>query len=703
MKHRKLHPFVWLLGTTLAAAGLPATSSEPVRSQAVEARTIVGYETATPGAVLMVGLELRMKPGWHTYWTNPGDSGQATTWELRGPSGTGVEPFAWPLPERIVSGPLVSYGYHGRVVFLREVRLPKNLPSQGTVLLESDVTWLECAELCIPGKATLRLPLRLGLQNVVHPQHQNGLVQAERLTPRPAPPHWRFRPSLEKDRASFELRGSGPLKVEYFFPNHEVRLAFAETQKFTTSSDGIVGVLPVDPAAGSPKTLAGVLVVRSGTERVGYLLSVGNSPGRDGLGLLSAIVFAFLGGLILNLMPCVLPVLSIKVQSLLARSGESRAQSLLHGGFLALGVILSFWAMAAVILLGRAGGESLGWGFQLQSPIIVATLAGVMLLFALNLMGVFEVGAALQRSGSQVHGTGLWGSFLTGVLAVIVAAPCTAPFMGAALGFALVQSVPVALGVFTALALGLAFPYLLLSAFPSWLGFLPKPGAWMDTLRKSMGFLLAAAVAWLVWLLGRLVGVDAMGTLLGSLLLLSAAAWVYGHLVQNATARPRARVAAGVVAGLAVGGALLLGVLSTGTEATPQNRASSGSLIAWEPYAEQKVSSLRASGRAVFVDFTADWCLSCKVNERTSLETAAVSRRMRELDVVALRADWTRHDPAITRAIEAHGRSGVPLYVVYPRGGGEPFLLPEVLTEAMVLRALERASQAKGRPAAALP
>ena len=685
-------PLVSLLVFALLQ-GLGATASTVGGSKVVDVRVLMGQVGARPGSDILLGLQLRMKPGWHTYWQNPGDSGQPTTWAVRGPEGTMAGPVRWPTPERLPAGPLMSYGYKTETVLLREVRIPKNLAPGTNLSLISDVTWLECADVCLPGKARLRLEIPIQAGAGPDRAHQNLLLSYEKRVPKPLPPAWTWEPKFSSTQVSFVLRKAGSLDPVYFFPAPGVRLAFAEAQVFSREGNDLRATLRPDPAAGPITALAGVLVFRTGEGLHAYRLQPEDAS--DGLNLWGALLFAFIGGLVLNLMPCVLPVLSIKVQGLLLRSGESRAQSMLHGGMLTAGVLGSFWLMAGAILFARAGGESLGWGFQLQSPPIVTALAAVMLLFALNLMGVFEVGTTIQKAGARGGSSGLWGSFLTGVLAVVVAAPCTAPFMGAAIGFAVVQPALVALGVFTALGLGLAFPYILLSAFPNLLRFLPRQGAWMDTLKKSMGFLLATAVAWLVWLLGRLSGVDAIGFLLGALLVLAAAAWLYGHAVQNPTASTRARRMAGGIALLLAALGLYLGTLAARLQAAPGPQTSSSpSHIQWEPFSPARLSALRAEGEPVFLDFTADWCLSCKVNERTSLETEAVGRQMKKLGVTAMRADWTRRDPVITGAIQSFGRSGVPLYAVYPRGKvRSAFLLPEVLTESIVLRALERAGR----------
>lgn len=669
----------------LAPASLSARASAPQRSQAVSARLVTGHDSVRPGDSVLVGLHLRMKPGWHTYWTNPGDSGLATKFAITLNAGT-VGPLRWPAPHKIPAGPLMSYGYHDETVLLREIKIPAEFTGK-TIEIKAQTNWLECADICLPGKATLSLDLPVGTQNRLDPEHQGLLVRFEKQLPRPMPPGWQWSVKRNGPRYEVRLSGASGAEFEHFFPAPGVTIAHPAVQS-ARSQDGVLHLqLEQDSALPPAQAISGVLRLRGEHGPVSY--EVAPRAAASLVEVLSALLLAFAGGLILNLMPCVLPVLSIKVQSLMSRAGQSRSVSLAHGLVLAAGVLVSFWAVAIAMLVARAGGQELGWGFQLQSPGMVVALAAVMLLFALNMLGVFEVGTRLQSAGSNSHKDGLGASFMTGVLAVVVAAPCTAPFMGAALGFALVAPAWIALGVFTALGLGLAAPYILLSAFPNATRILPKPGAWMETLKQFMGFLLVGAVAWLVWILGRLAGVDAIGLALGCLLLLAVSAWLYGRVLQRGPTGRTRRILALVSALLFLGGALLLGARAAQAKAAANTAVPKNGLIDWQPYSPEDIAAARRSGKNVFLDFTADWCLSCKVNEQVVLETNTIRDAFEKHSVLAMRADWTRNDPQITAAIRALGRTGVPLYVIYAADAtAPPVLLPEVLTTGIVLDAL---------------
>jgi len=417
-------------------------------------------------------------------------------------------------------------------------------------------------------------------------------------------------------------------------------------------------------------------------------------PGATDLTLLLALVFAFAGGLILNLMPCVFPVLSLKVVGFVHVAHNDSFRIRRHGLAFAAGVLVSFWILAGLLLVLRAGGQGLGWGFQLQQPFFVAALTLLLFAMSLNLLGVFEVGSSLIGAAGRFDSrSGYQGSFLSGVLATVLATPCSAPFMGAALGYALVQPPAASLLVFTLLGLGMATPYLLLSFAPWLLRALPRPGAWMETLRQAMAFPLLATVIWLVWVFGQQVGNDAVLELLGAVLLVGIGVWIGGHFAGARTRAGRLTVhgatAACLLAGLAVAGVAADRPLAA---ACTSNETGDG--VNWVPYDAARLAALRTEGRAVFLDFTAAWCLSCKVNERLALSTEAVRDKIRDLDVVAMRGDWTNRDPAITNVLESFGRSGVPLYVIYPRGrDSAAVVLPAILSAEIVLDALDRAAE----------
>lgn len=410
------------------------------------------------------------------------------------------------------------------------------------------------------------------------------------------------------------------------------------------------------------------------------------SAGGNLAGLFVAIGAAFLGGLILNLMPCVLPVVSLKVLGFVQQAGNDSKRACWHGIAFTAGVVMSFLVMAGVLLALRAGGEAIGWGFQLQNPTVVALLTFVFVLLALNLLGVFEVGMGLTRLGGKTSAlSGHGRSFGDGILAAVVASPCTAPFMGAALGFSLSQPPLLALSIFASLGLGLASPYLVLAFRPSLLRWVPKPGAWMERLKQILAFPLLAAAVWLLWVFGLQTGPSAMALLVGGLLLAGLAAWVYGSWA-TPVSPPRVRKIAQVVAVLllvaAVGAALRQGGAATGESGGVKLTAG------WEDFSPERLAELRATGEPVFIDFTAAWCITCHWNKRSVLDTARVRAGFAEKGVTLLQADWTRQDETIARVLQEYGRQSVPLYL-YFNGEEEPVILPEILTTDLVLRALK--------------
>jgi thiol:disulfide interchange protein DsbD len=398
-----------------------------------------------------------------------------------------------------------------------------------------------------------------------------------------------------------------------------------------------------------------------------------------------ALGFAFIGGILLNLMPCVFPVLGIKVMGFVEHAhGEQRSMRL-QGWIFSAGVLASFLALAGLMLLLRAGGAQLGWGFQLQSPAVVMLLAALFFVLALNLSGVFEWGAFAQSMTSSVSARGRYAdAFLAGVLASVVATPCTAPFMGAAVGFTLTQSAANALAVFAMLGVGMALPVLLLAHFPALLRRLPRPGPWMETFKQVLAFPLYATVAWLTWVLGAQSGNDAVLALLAGLVLVAMAAWMYGRFEHSSTPWRAAVALLLAAAGLAVAWPAPQGAAAASSASARPGE------IAWQEWSPEKVAQLRAQGKAVFVDFTAAWCVTCQVNKRVALNNDEVVRAFADRDVVALRADWTRHDPRITATLSGMGRNAIPVYALYLPGEPQPRLLPEVLTPGIVLAEISR-------------
>jgi thiol:disulfide interchange protein/DsbC/DsbD-like thiol-disulfide interchange protein len=675
----------------LAAFLLPSGASAVTRH--VQATLVSELESIRPGVPLTVAIRLQMDEGWHTYWKNPADSGLPTRMSWRLPEGLTAGELQWPRPERLAAPPLVSYGYEGDVLLPVEITVAPTLKAGTQVELAGRVDWLECREACIPGKADLALVLPVRAETPRPSALATRFAETRARVPMPSG-DWKVEARSSGDALVLSFDRAGAVAREaYFFASEPQVLEYAAPQALRRSGSTNVLHLARDPNGPKDlKRLRGVLVTDVSGRTVALEVDAPVVAGarafagderRVEAGLPLALALAFLGGLVLNLMPCVLPVLSLKVLAFVKQAGEER-RTWRHGVAFTAGVLVSFWALAGLLLALRAAGEQVGWGFQLQSPAFVVFLAALFCLLALNLFGVFEVGTSLIAAGNlTARRSGLAASFGSGALATIVATPCTAPFMGSALGFGLSQPPAVSLLVFTSLALGMAAPYLLLSFHPGWLRFVPRPGAWMESFKQLMGFFLMATVAALVWLFGRQVGVDGMAALLAALVAVSLGAWVYGRAA--AWECPRRRLAGSVAAVALVTLGLVAGLSRAGASAAA---AEGGD---WEPWSAERVAELRAGGRPVFVDFTADWCLTCQVNERVALRDSDVQARLRERGVVPMRADWTRHDPRITEALAAHGREGVPLYVLYDGpADAPPIVLPEVITPGIVLDALDR-------------
>lgn len=676
---------------------IPALAA-PVRTPHVEAELVAERTAVAPGEPLTVALRLKMIPEWHTYWRNPGDSGAPTTLAWRLPPGFEAGEIHWPYPRRLPAGPLMNYGYEGEVLLLARVTPPRDLVPGTPVTLAAKATWLVCSrEHCIPEDGELALTLPVAPDAGEDPRWAKPIAVARAALPAPpgALAGWTLAARGEAGSVTLALAPPADVALRnvYFFPFEQGKIEPAAPQPLTRAEDSgyrlklasamqpvgeftrLAGVL-VSPQGFGPATGARAVTIDvpiAGAVTAGPALRVTAESASLGLGLglVLALVFAFAGGLVLNLMPCVLPVLTIKVLGFAGRNDDARARRR-YGLVYAAGVIVSFWLLAAALLALRAFGTELGWGFQLQSPVAVAALALFFFALALNLSGVFEVGVLLpgRLAGWRARRPALdW--FGSGVLAVIIASPCTAPLMGAALGYAIVESGWRAFAVFTALGLGMALPYVLLAWFPAWLARVPKPGAWMVRLKQALAFPLYGTVVWLAWVLGQQAGLDAVVWLLAGFVVLGAAVWLAGL--------PRARIAAVAAAIFA------LAVAIPATRTAPPAIAGDPS---WQPFSAAKVAALAAAGKPVFVDFTAAWCVTCQVNKRLVLGRADVLAAFRARGVELVRADWTRRDDEITRALAALGRNGVPLYVLY-KPGRAPVLLPEVLTCERVLAALQ--------------
>lgn len=695
----------WTLAAGTAFWGLASVVSAAL-PQSPRARVDLVSEQAaiTPGGAVWLGIRQRIAPGWHTYWINPGDSGEPLSMEWALPAGFRVEPIAWPHPERIPVGPAMSHGYTDEAVLLVRVTAPADLTPGKLVTLGGRASLLVCEKICIPEEKDLALTLPVQTGPAAASPDAPLIARARRAVPLPSP--WPATVSVSPERVvlSLDARGLAANRVSdaWFYPTEWGLVEPSAPQEARVDARGITVVMtrgalptagagPVDGVLVVKERLAGQLVSQSFAVRGALSATAGGASSSGGPSILGAVGLALLGGLILNLMPCVLPVLSVKALALLQHADASAGSMRRHGLAHTAGVLACFAVLAGALLALRAGGAGIGWGFQLQSTVMVATLAYLFFALALSLSGALVLGGRLAGLGSSLAARpGYAGSFFTGALVAVAATPCTAPFMGVATGFALTQPLAVALPIFLALGAGLALPFLLLSVAPGWRRRLPRPGPWMEGLKQLLAFPLYATVAWLVWVASAEAGSRAAAAILAGLVLIGFAAWLHG--VGRATTERGRRLSA-AVALLSVAGALALVPIGLGDPAPPRDAAAAGALTG-EPWSPRRVAEARAAGQPVFVNFTAAWCITCLVNERVALRSPAVAEAFARRGVVYLKADWTNRNADIAAALEGLGQSGVPLYVVYPgpragAGSAPPVVLPPILTERTVLDAIE--------------
>jgi thiol:disulfide interchange protein len=693
----------------LFAFALPlraATSSADVEHLRVQ--LVLPQSELYPAGANHSGLYFKLESGWHIYWQNAGDSGEPPNLRWTLPDGVTATPLQFPAPKRLPLGPLMDFGYENEVVFPFSFTVALSV-KPGPATLDAKVSWLVCREVCIPGKAELEEKVQLAAQTpealttsaVDQALWQRGVDALPK--PLPAADKVVFQPTSTGFRLGIE---TGKRETQAaFFPSEQSVLDNPFPQQLTPTPKGLILDVKKDAnLATNPAQLNGVLELSGGRN---YVLSAvpGTiaplAPSFSFAGLARIVALAFLGGLLLNLMPCVFPVLFLKGLALVNSGSEERHKLRTHGFVYTAGIVVSFWILVAALLTLRTAGSGLGWGFQFQSPIFLALMASLLFFLGLSLAGQFELGLSLTSAGGSLAAKqGYTGSFFTGVLAVVVATPCTGPFMAAAIGYALAQPAGITFAVFTALALGLAAPYLALSLQPAWTRLLPRPGVWMDVLKQAISIPIFLTVIWLAWVLAQAYGAALVGVVLVGFLLLAIAGWFLGRWPAQRWSTTVAALFVLAVIGISVFGQRL----AIGPASTADQPESANSTVAndWQPWSADAVSRYQSQGRPVFVDFTASWCLSCQVNERVALRQPAVQQAFANANVVLLKADWTRHDEAITQALTALGRSGVPAYVLYVPGQTSPRLLPEVLTPGIVTDAVaslpRTATQASAQP-----
>ncbi len=682
----------------------------PVDTGHVKAELIASGE-AVPGGEVYVALRQTIAKDWHTYWRNPGDAGQATTLDWTLPAGWRAGEIVWPKPQRLPLGSLMNYGYEGQVLLPVALTVPANAKFGETVNLKAEAGFLVCKDICIPEQASLTVAVKIA-SGVPVPDKAAASAILKTLHEAPKPADIKAAIQFESGVLKLSATGAGlaggNFPKAYFFAYDSTVLDHAKPQAIERGHEGLTLTLPAGYAftkTPAPAQLVGVLDIGDQafevTAKTGPLAPSAAGMGAptasttQGMSLPLAVLFAFLGGVILNLMPCVFPILSMKAAALARHSNEASGARLQGLAYMA-GVVLTFLALAGALIAAQAAGAAVGWGFQLQSAPVVASLSLVMLLTALNLSGVFEVGASLQGaagSASLASRSGLMGSFFTGVLAVVVAAPCTAPFMAGAIGFALTQGPVTALLVFLFLGLGLAAPFTGLAFAPGLLRKMPRPGPWMELLKQALAFPLYGAAAWLAWVFVLQAGTSALALLFAAAVATAFAAWLYGQ-AQKASlmgAKPRLSQGLAILSILVAIGLVVAAAKLPKPDAMAKFNAASETELASQPFSPARVEALRAEGKPILINFTAAWCITCQVNDRAALSRPAVAEAIKATETVYMVADWTNRDATIAKALQDQGRAGVPLYLVYPVGSRAPVILPQILTEGLVVEALTAA------------
>jgi len=668
-------PFLLMFACPLWAGSIAKTPQLTVDLVA-EPTPIISGKTVT------LALRFNPVPGWHIYWKNPGDSGlpPSVTWKL--PPGWTAGPLQFPFPEKILLPPLVSYGYEQETLLLTTFTIPdyEKIPSYFPI--EADIDWLVCKETCLPGKAHLNFTLSTQPKPNIDLQ---GLFDDVRKDLPIVLPNIPISANSEGSALQITVQPQTKVGSLNFFPEGDFLDEFKPSKTEVLSSGKLQLTLPLKEKAKLPSSLQGVLVAENPWDTSGRralaISAALKSPSTSTSRLPLTLLFAFLGGLILNVMPCVFPILSLKALHFVQISSESRSAARREGIAFSFGVLLSLLALAGLLIILRASGQSLGWGFQLQSPPVVWLLLALLLALSLNLLGVFEFQSLLGGLAAKKKSQGWAGAFASGLLAVAVASPCTAPFMGVALAAAFALPPHTTLLIFSFLAFGFALPVLLFSFFPALLSFLPKPGAWMNTFKKILSIPMLAAVLWLAWVAYRLSGAPAFLPALLGAIALSLGLILYGRSQHSFSPSSTLRW-----------GGLALVLLAAVIPATVLKTAST-ELVSPHPdrlpWSEEEVTRQLAAGHTVFIDFTAAWCLTCQVNERLTLSHPDVQAAFRANNIAFLVADWTRRDPAITSALHKYGREGVPTYVILrPAPNSTPQLLPEIITPSIVLKSL---------------
>ena len=631
---------------------------------------------AQPGDKLMLGIKFELEKDWHTYWKNPGDAGEGASIEWDLPQGLSASEILWPGPERIPVDPLMTFGYNDEVILLTAISSSETVKFPLTI--EAKIGWFTCKDICIPQEGKVDITIKKG--DFESSKDAEEIEKYLNTVPSEFPQNYRIQKLDDKYFIQGEISNGQNFDSVYFFPNNYGLTAYSKAQIYEQNLNSFILEIEASKAKLDITKFEGVLETTSLLGKDYYEISypLGNTKAKDtDQSMVLLVIFAFIGGLILNIMPCVFPILSIKILRFVEYSESSSNQTYKFGLFYTLGVILSFLAIALILVALKSTGEVIGWGFQLQYPLIIAILfylfIGLGFLFMSNLvlgsqLGQLSVAAQVKNESLE--------SFLTGILAVIVASPCTAPFMGSAIGFALLQPSVNSIFIFLSLGLGFALPYLILSIKPSLLSFLPKPGAWMETFKQFMAFPMWASALWLLWVLSGQVDSDTVILVLIGGLLVSLALW----LIEKNNSEIK------FIKWLVRATALLILLIAIWILPTSYSELDQEKKLDIS-YSEELLKKYREDNQIIFLNFTADWCITCKVNERVALNSEKVKNLIKQRNIKYMEADWTRKNEAIAKKLEEFGRSGVPLYLLYPPNG-EPSILPEILTEDILLEYL---------------
>ncbi|OKH52326.1 thiol:disulfide interchange protein [Calothrix sp. HK-06] len=687
-----------LLSVFTLLQGAPAWAN-PVKTPNVQIQLVSEVTNIQPQTPFWVGFNFKIRPGWHTYWRNPGDSGAAfkVNWKL--PNGFTASDIVYPYPEKFPIGPLMNYGYKNEVTLLSQIT-PGKIAAGSPVEIQASVEWLVCEKECIPEEASLSLKLPTGATSNTNTTWTKVFEQTRRNIPKPSP--WQAQANINGETLNLQFQvpqfkgTNNQIQEISFFPDEDGWINNAAPQKVSFNNEGLILQLQRGNRSDINK-VSGVLVVREKldtpvNQAFNIEAPVSTQPiqtTQASTPLPQVLLLAFIGGIVLNLMPCVFPVLSIKALGIARKSQASTQEVRLQALSFMAGVLVSFGIVPGTLLILRSLGEQIGWGFQLQSPVFVTLMAYLMFAVGLSLSGVFIFGAALMGVGqSLVSRSGYLGEFFTGIFATLIATPCTAPFMATAIGIALTQPLLIAIAIFEALGFGLALPYVVICFTPGLQRILPKPGAWMETFSQVLAFPMYAATAWLVWILTLQAGTNGLAAALAGLVLIGFAAWFHQKTRLAKVFWQRLGTIGALVV---VGFALTLAQIPNNTTNTVTNNAPQNSLINWQPYTLVRLTELRQARKPVFVNFSAAWCVSCLVDEQVALSQPDTIAAFKSKGITLLKADWTNRNPEITKALESFGRSGVPLYVLYPATNSDkPIILPQSLSVSEVVNTLQR-------------